>query len=71
MALLAALESFDPGLEWTNASFRAVEDEDWERAWLDQFQPMQFGQRTWIVPWNHDLPVEALLEDARPEYFSG
>ena len=64
LALLAALESFDAGLEWGNASFRAVEDEDWERAWLDQFQPMQFGQRTWIVPWNHDLPEAAQAADA-------
>ncbi|MEN5210200.1 50S ribosomal protein L11 methyltransferase [Stenotrophomonas terrae] len=64
LALLAALESFDPGLEWTNASFRAVQDEDWERAWLDQFQPMQFGQRTWIVPWNHELPEAAQAADA-------
>ena len=64
LALLAALESFDAGLEWGNASFRAVEDEDWERAWLDQFQPMQFGQRTWIVPWNHELPEAAQAADA-------
>lgn len=64
LALLAALESFDPGLEWTQASFRAVQDEDWERAWLDQFQPMQFGQRTWIVPWNHELPEAAQADDA-------
>ena len=64
LALLAALESFDPGLEWTQASFRAVQDEDWERAWLDQFQPMQFGQRTWIVPWNHELPEAAQAADA-------
>ncbi|MDQ3160890.1 MAG: 50S ribosomal protein L11 methyltransferase, partial [Pseudomonadota bacterium] len=25
----------------------------------DQFEPMQFGERTWIVPWNHDLPAGA------------
>jgi len=64
LALLAALEAFDAGLDWSNASFRAVQDEDWERAWLDQFQPMQFGQRTWIVPWNHELPEGAQRTDA-------
>lgn len=64
LALLAALDSFDAGLDWSRASFRAVEDEDWERAWLDQFQPMQFGQRTWIVPWNHELPEAAQAADA-------
>ena len=63
LLLLSALESFDPELDWSQARFRAVEDQDWERAWLDQFQPMRFGERTWIVPWNHDLPEGA----ERPE----
>lgn len=64
LALLAALEAFDPGLDWAQAGFRQVEDEDWERAWLDQFQPMQFGARTFIVPWNHALPEQAQADDA-------
>ena len=64
LALLAALEAFDAGLDWSSAGFRAVEDEDWERAWLDQFQPMRFGLRTWIVPWNHELPEAAQAADA-------
>ena len=64
LALLAALDAFDPQLDWSGASFRKVEDEDWERAWLDQFQPMRFGERTWIVPWNHDLPAEADVSGA-------
>ena len=59
LALLAALEAFDPGLDWAGASFAAVQDQDWERAWLDQFKPMRFGTHTWIVPWNHELPAEA------------
>ncbi len=59
LALLAALESFDPGLRWDQAAFRKVEDQDWERAWLDQFKPMRFGARTWVVPWNHEVPAEA------------
>ncbi len=25
-------------------------DQDWERAWLDDFQPMQFGDRLWVIP---------------------
>lgn len=57
--VLAMLEAFDDGLELSSASFREVDDQDWERAWLDQFQPMRFGTRTWIVPWNHALPTEA------------
>ncbi|MCW0450465.1 50S ribosomal protein L11 methyltransferase [Xanthomonas sacchari] len=64
LVLLAALEAFDPGLDWTQATFRKVDDQDWERAWLDQFQPMRFGARTFIVPWNHELPEDARGADA-------
>ncbi len=27
-----------------------LEDQAWERAWLDHFQPLQFGKRLWICP---------------------
>jgi ribosomal protein L11 methyltransferase len=27
-----------------------LQDQDWERAWLDQFHPMQFGRRLWVCP---------------------
>lgn len=33
-----------------------VEDKDWERAWMDDFRPLKFGQRLWIVPSWHDAP---------------
>lgn len=62
--LLSELRSIDAATDWSQASLEVVEDQDWERAWLDQFQPMRFGERIWIVPWNHDLPVEALDDDA-------
>lgn len=62
--VLAALEAFDPGLDLSQASFREVADQDWERVWLDQFQPMRFGRRTWIVPWDHALPEDATTDDA-------
>ena len=64
LLLLAALESFDPGLDWTTASFRKVEDQDWERAWMDTYAPLRFGRRTWIVPWNRELPEGADAGDA-------
>ncbi len=25
-------------------------DQDWERSWMDRFQPMQYGSRLWICP---------------------
>lgn len=64
LVLLAALEAFDPGLDWSQVAFRTVDDSDWERAWMDQFKPMQFGARTFIVPWNHALPEAAQASDA-------
>ncbi|MEE7561154.1 50S ribosomal protein L11 methyltransferase, partial [Xanthomonas sp. Kuri4-2] len=64
LALLAALEAFDPDLDWAQVAFRQVADSDWERAWLDQFHPMRFGTRTFIVPWNHELPEAARGDDA-------
>jgi ribosomal protein L11 methyltransferase len=64
LSLLAALESFDPALDWSHAQFRKVEDQDWERAWMDQYVPLHFGTRTWIVPWNQPLPPDADAADA-------
>ena len=64
LLLLSALEAFDPGLDWQGVSLRMVEDQDWERAWMDQYVPLQFGERTWIVPWNQPLPEGADADDA-------
>lgn len=64
LLLLAALESFDPGVDWTRAGFRQVADQDWERAWMDRYVPLRFGARTWIVPWDQALPDEARAADA-------
>lgn len=33
-----------------NCSINPLEDKDWERAWMDNYQPMPFGQRLWICP---------------------
>ena len=27
-----------------------VPDQDWERAWMESFHPMQMGERLWICP---------------------
>ena len=59
-----ALVAADEGLDWSRAEFREVADQDWERAWMDQYEPLRFGARTWIVPWNHELPEGADAADA-------
>lgn len=28
----------------------ALEDKDWVRAWMDDYKPMQFGERLWVCP---------------------
>lgn len=33
-----------------------LEDKDWEREWMDNFHPMQFGERLWICPSWRDIP---------------
>lgn len=30
--------------------FEPLADQQWERAWMEHFQPMQFGERLWIYP---------------------
>lgn len=57
--LAAALADFAPELTPEQLTFRDVGDEDWTRAWMDQFQPMRFGRRLWIYPWNVEPPVDA------------
>lgn len=37
-------------------AYEIIEDQDWERSWMDNFHPMRFGQRLWIVPSWHQAP---------------
>jgi ribosomal protein L11 methyltransferase len=39
-----------------NLRWREVGDRDWERAWMDRFHPMRFGDELWIVPSGMALP---------------
>ncbi|MEY2150129.1 MAG: 50S ribosomal protein L11 methyltransferase [Rhodanobacter sp.] len=56
--LLEALGELLPWLEPDQLGFQEVADEDWERAWMDQFKPMPFGRRLWIYPWNIEPPED-------------
>jgi ribosomal protein L11 methyltransferase len=42
--------------EHTAYKIEQIEDKDWEREWMDNFHPMQFGQRLWICPSWHEVP---------------
>ncbi|HET7931863.1 MAG TPA: 50S ribosomal protein L11 methyltransferase [Rhodanobacteraceae bacterium] len=54
--LLHVLHDALPELAPDRILFREVADQDWERAWMDLFQPMRFGRRLWIYPWNIEPP---------------
>lgn len=54
-ALLAHLRLLRGG-ELPGHQVERIEDQDWERSWMDNFQPMRFGQRLWIVPSWHEAP---------------
>lgn len=48
--ILLALTQLMPQIQPNAYRFEQIEDKDWVREWMDQFQPMQFGTRLWIVP---------------------
>jgi ribosomal protein L11 methyltransferase len=35
-----------------------LEDQDWERVWMKDFHPIQFGEKLWIYPSNYEIPSE-------------
>jgi ribosomal protein L11 methyltransferase len=34
----------------TNQRVEILEDKDWEREWMQHYQPMRFGERLWVCP---------------------
>ncbi|GMV28138.1 MAG: hypothetical protein AMXMBFR59_02630 [Rhodanobacteraceae bacterium] len=57
--LVHALTDLVPDVAPDQIAFRDVADADWVRAWMDTFQPMQFGRRLWIYPWTVEPPQGA------------
>lgn len=53
-ALLESLKSQITDLP--ECRIEAVEDKDWEREWMDNFHPICFGEKLWIVPSWHQPP---------------
>ncbi|MBT5629597.1 MAG: 50S ribosomal protein L11 methyltransferase, partial [Oceanospirillaceae bacterium] len=33
-----------------NYKLEILEDKDWERQWMDRFEPLKFGSRLWVCP---------------------
>jgi len=44
----SAIRSMFPGC--SHHDIASLEDQDWERSWLEEFAPIQAGQGLWIVP---------------------
>ena len=62
--LRAVLQDLVYTLDDEHFEFRDVADADWTRAWMDQYRPMRFGSRLWVVPSGMELPPEARSEGA-------
>ncbi len=39
-----------PSLDFPSHQFDILEDKDWEREWMQRFEPMQFGPKFWVCP---------------------
>jgi ribosomal protein L11 methyltransferase len=51
--LVLTLESNKQQWKITDINLETIVDQDWERAWMDDFKPMKFGNNLWIYPsWN-------------------
>jgi ribosomal protein L11 methyltransferase len=54
--LLIALENQQQQWQISTIQLEIIADQDWERAWMDDFKPMQFGKNLWIYPSWNELP---------------
>ncbi|MEH6579213.1 MAG: 50S ribosomal protein L11 methyltransferase [Amphritea sp.] len=43
-------EQLFPGTPFPQMKAEILEDKDWEREWMDNYHPMQFGKRLWVCP---------------------
>jgi ribosomal protein L11 methyltransferase len=56
---IKSLQSVNREARPEHIQWREVGDRDWERAWIDRFSPMKFGNRLWIVPGGMQIPFES------------
>jgi ribosomal protein L11 methyltransferase len=61
----AALALFAPDI--SPPSFEVIADRAWEREWLADFKPMQFGRRLWVCPGGQRVTADdAVLVELDP-----
>ncbi|KKK57143.1 hypothetical protein LCGC14_3057460, partial [marine sediment metagenome] len=65
-AVVALLKRHDELKDTLVYKIEQLEDKDWEREWMDNFHPIQFGEKLWICPSWRDIPdpdaVNVLLD---------
>ncbi len=49
-AIIKRLGQLMPEIPPHTYKIEPLEDKDWIRAWMDQFQPISFGQNLWVIP---------------------
>jgi ribosomal protein L11 methyltransferase len=59
--LTAQVESALLENEKDTLAYEWIEDQAWERAWMDEFKAMQFGERLWVVPSHLSPPDESAV----------
>ena len=55
IALLESLKQQLTDVDYT-ANTEILEDQNWTRAWMDHYHPMQFGERLWVCPLHLEPP---------------
>ena len=51
-------------IDLSEIEISSLPDQDWTRAWMDAFKPMQFGKRLWVCP-KHIEPPDPLAVNLR------
>lgn len=54
--VVSYLQSIHPDKASMSYKLEQLEDKDWEREWMDNFHPMQFGKRLWVCPSWREVP---------------
>ncbi len=73
-SLLATLRQHPAIANADTLAIEQVEDQAWERSWMDSFAPIQFGNRLWVCPsWQEPPDPEAtnILMDPGLAFGSG
>ncbi len=60
-SIQAALARVDGGGRLLETEFEQLPDQDWSRVWLDDWQPLCFGRRLWVVPRTEEVPADGAV----------